>query len=293
MYISGNLLFSEDTVLKTTNQTFVISIAGLDVSSGYQNSFGAQARFSSIASFIQLSPTHVVISDTGAFCLRLLTRTNRKVSDYAGTCRLEGYADGDFQNAKFKSPKYMVRGEGQSKHIIYVVDQTVNAIRTVNTRIRMVATLIQSDSLVEMTGIVVDSESTNTLIVISSKYIKKVATVDTDAASLPAVFESTKLGIGDGDFSEATMHSPERIVALGKGVYLTSGEKLSTRLRVIDLVTETISSICSGHNIFHTTGSISECLVPSPTGMALVRNLVYIGGFAYIYKLSGKPTSPR
>lgn len=286
LYLRNSLLFSEPTAIKSTNGTHVTLIAGRDMTTGYHNGIGPRARFSMITSFLQINSTDIVLADTLAHCLRLLTRTNHRVAQYAGKCQEEGTSDSSFSDAKFQAPKYMVRGEKDSIHKLFVVDETSNAIRVVNTELKTVETLFTSDEITGISGIVLDSESSNTLLILSSTYIKKVSITGTNQSPLPTVFVSSGNGLQDGSFAEASTNSPERILAIGKGVYLTSGEKLSSILRVVDVVTESISSICQGHSFFYTAGSISECLIPSPTGIALIRNYLYVGGFAIIYRLS-------
>lgn len=285
-YTSGNVLFSDLTTIKTTNGKLSSWLAGFDGKHGYANGIGNQARFISINSFVQLTAHQIIIADSLNYCLRSLTRTDKMVSDYAGSCQDQRHVDGELLESRFMNPTSMVKGQGKLSRTIFVVDET--AIRYVDTTTQLVGTLTEAPEFSYATGIVMDTELTMSLLVTAGRFIKRLTVSDSYDVEVFDVYALTRLiGWDDGDFATATFGEPQGVAAVGKGVYLMSGTLSSGRVRVVDTVMRTVSSICTGRLEFR-SGSISMCSIHYPSTQALIGDTVYIGGQTAIYSLAGK-----
>ena len=73
LFFPGNILFSDNFALKTTDGVKALVVVG-DKASGFQNGYGASARFGHIRSFIQLPVIEAVLVDPNNGCLRKVDR---------------------------------------------------------------------------------------------------------------------------------------------------------------------------------------------------------------------------
>ena len=60
LYIPGNILFSDQHAMKTTDGSSTSLIAGSATQPGYVEGVGSQARFYFIPSFLQLSSSQII-----------------------------------------------------------------------------------------------------------------------------------------------------------------------------------------------------------------------------------------
>ena len=97
---------------------------------------------------------------------------------------------------------------------------------------------------------------------------------------------STSRGFQDGPFSEVQFYGPVALSFLNNHTLLVSDHR-NNRLRVLNLITNTSSSICSGEE-GHTDGNFSPCSLKSPLGLLTLEDTVYIGNFLRIRRIEGK-----
>lgn len=282
----GYLLFSDNGAVKLTNGSSTQTIAGQALIPGYRNEIGEEARFTLVMSFVHLNDTHLILADSGNYCLRLLNLLGKAVTDFIGACTKRGREDGVGTLAKFLSPWEIVRGQEDHKDKIFVMDKNLDAIRSVNIQTKEVTTLIKSSELTDMDSIAVTAASADILIAISRNYIREVS-ISAEEKLLPKLFKSDNIGSVDGPFSEATFLDLRDTIPIARDVYLIASDQTLPRLRVVDLSGERVSSICMGQRDFK-PGEIDECQISQTYSLLLVDNMIYIGGTKQIYTLSGE-----
>lgn len=273
LYISGNLLILEARDIKSTNGTHTQSIAS------------KVDGFVSLVSFTQLNNSHVVISDNGAYCLHIIDRISESVRPYVGICNSKGFANGKFSETQFSFLLHLIRGRAKTNHLIFLIDQDLNAVRYVDTNANVVGTAIESEELTGMTELTLDNEIPDTLLIFSSTYIRRVSIFGGNDVPSEIVHNNTNTVDGaDGSFNEASLIEPYAALDIGSGIYLMSQQ--NGRLRVVDTASRKVSSICKRGPI--QTGHISACQIPSSGGLAVKENTIYFGTEGKILQLLGK-----
>ena len=104
--------------------------------------------------------------------------------------------------------------------------------------------------------------------------------------SFTVISGSTSRGFQDGAFSEVRFDEPFALLFLNKHTILVS-DLLNHKLRVLDLISNTSSSICSGYR-GNADGNFSTCLLKSPRGLLTLKDSVYIGTSLRIRRIEGK-----
>lgn len=93
------------------------------------DTIGQNARFKWPNSFLLITRSDVIISDTNNHCLKLLNRTNGITKVLAGQCSSSGYQDGT--EAKFNSP-WAILPDNQNSSQLLLSENDNYAIRTVD-----------------------------------------------------------------------------------------------------------------------------------------------------------------
>lgn len=96
---------------------------------------------------------------------------------------------------------------------------------------------------------------------------------------------SSTLGFEDGMFSSTKFNRPLGIVFLDRDILLVS-DSFNCRLRMLDLSTNTSSSICSGKRGY-SDGNLTTCQLDDPRALMIKNDIVYIGMFRSIKKVTG------
>ena len=143
-FVPGNLLFADGSALKTTDGTTTSLIAGMSRSTGYIEGVSANARFNTILSFIQLSRSHVILTDAENHCLRSVDRTTNQTSTYSGNCTERGDKDG--VDALFTWPFSMIVDLMNSQQLI-ISEFNSRSLKTINTVSKHVSTIYPGHSL--------------------------------------------------------------------------------------------------------------------------------------------------
>ena len=291
----GYVIFNDGGALKSTNGQTMLTIAGTTSAPGYENGQASSAKFEDfISSFLYVNNSHLIVSDSKNYCLRLFNLIDEIVSDFAGRCKTRGFASGPLLNAEFKYPTYMTWGQGKYEYFLYILDQEARSIRYIDLTRDFVFKLVDTtEELRDVTGIVFDTVSDNKLVVKSSYYIRKVY-VDSYGKPMETIYTASwqvrqDHRDRDGILAESYCAGYGDWIAIGKNVYLQTGERTSGRLRVMDLKKGGVSTICLEHGrtnaIDFKGGSIDKCQLPLAHSVALIANDIYVGGSGAIYKL--------
>ena len=295
LYIPGNILFSSDNSLKTTDGTTDVIIAG-SATAGYTNGIGVKATFNSIRKFLQINSTDIIIADDLNFCLRYFVRTSAKVSQFVAQCGKRGRASGEVKLAKFYRLQDIVLGKGRSVNKLFILDPPAVYYMDVNGyRIDVLVNLYGLEPVPYLTGLVLGPDTDGgSLLLLARLEIRNVSIANLNKITLPTQstisFKARTNKSIDGNFSDAAYRYSDRIVSIAKGVYVigytTSYD--DGRIRIIDFVTKFISSICTVSTALFQPGKITQCVMPDSYGLGVVKNALYIGGLNVIYQLPSK-----
>ena len=104
---------------------------------------------------------------------------------------------------------------------------------------------------------------------------------------------SSQSGFEDGALSQIRFHSPREVAFLCPHKLLIA-DSSNHRLRVLDLLTNSSSSICSGVSV-HLDGDLSSCQLSWPWSLLTVNNMSFVGEYQYIRSIQSKYnlTPPR
>ena len=299
LYIPGNILFSSDNSLKTTDGESNSIIAGSETP-GYTNGIGVEARFNFIGKFMQINSTDIIIVDVLNFCFRYFVRSSEVVTPFVGQCTKRGSVAGSIESVKFYRITDALLGKGRSANTLFILEEY--SVLYMNINSYLVITLVYFPAprpFDYLTGLVLDPNTDGgSLLLLANTEIRNVSTPDLKKIrSLTQSTISFKAPTNrsiDGKFSEASYAYCDRIVSITNGVYVISyNSPLDTgRLRIIDFVTQYISSICVVSKSLFLAGKISRCVIPHTSGLAVIKDVLYIGGTNVIYQIPSKYQKP-
>ena len=173
--------------------------------------------------------------------MRLLKRSNGQTSTFAGSCTNQGNADGGFKSAKFERIRDIIYRAGWNS--LFIIDADNRAIRELDLATMTVSTLIQlrPTSYFGLPARLTLDPSEENIYFSGSSMLAKV-NIATKALTLLTPITS-ETGFKDGALSTAKINNPSEIIFLNDDTILIA-DALNQRLRVINLKTSSISSIC-------------------------------------------------
>lgn len=286
LYINGNILFSDNCALKTTDGTTTITIAGHATICDFYNGIGTLARFKEIFGFRQISPTEVVVLDGQHHCLRLLNRITLMTTGYAGSCESGGYSDGTV-SAKFMSPRSVI---DDFKHpgMLIVTDSLNHAIRNVNklsaSNPHPVSTFFRdSSSLTLIRGIAQDI-ITGDMYIVTHNSITKLEYSTKSVSTIAG--EYGLHGRRDCDLTYSTFNDPHDVILIGSDSLLLA-DTYNRKLRQVSLHNNAVTSLCSGVES-SSDGDMQTCALSYPRSLMVLDGSLYVGERARIRKIQGK-----
>ena len=209
--------------------------------------------------------------------MRYLNRNSNQTDQYAGNCTHAGNQNG--VNALLSLPRTLIYDLKNPHHVL--ISEQGGIIKTMNktnrnvshfgTVGRTVLNIIQSletgDFFMTVAHVVgIFSYQTKTFTVISGS--------------------TSSYGFQDGPFSEVQFNHPFAVIFLNNHTLLVS-DYHNDRLRVLDLINNTSSSICSG-DVGHADGNFSTCTLIRPVGLLTITDTVYLGSNQRIRQIEGK-----
>ena len=281
----NNLIFSEAHHLKTVNKkgTMVTWLVGRD--EGYANGIGKNARFRWLTGFLQLNSTHSILVDKYNHCLRWLERANNYVADYVGECENPGNSDGIGSAATLTNPSSLTRDANNDNRVFIAVKSERDAIRILYLDTRKVETLDSSSSKPifqdGVYAIVKDTSNAKAVLMTGNSSIARFQFPD----SVTRISGAAESGFQDGTLENALFNGTSSIVAIRRGVYIVADSE-NHRLRVVDLVSGKVSSICSGIAGYK-PGTVAECNLDRPYALFYLEDTLYVGATERIVKMEG------
>ena len=248
-------------------------------SAGYIEGVGANARFSYIRSFIQLSISHVILTDHENHCLRSVDRTTNETLTYTGNCTNRGNRDG--VNALFYRPASIIADLMNSQQLI-ISESNSRSLKTINTVSKRVSIFYRDiTNRYRLSYVLQDAETGNIYVT----FDHGVGLYDYKSRTFSEITGSSWSGFVDGEFSQLRFYSPRELAFLSSSTLLVADQG-NNRLRVLDLTTNTTSSICSGVQ-GHSDGDLSSCQLNYPCSLLKVADTVYFGEREYIRSIKG------
>ena len=278
-FVPGNLLFADRHALKTTDGTTSSLIAGSAISAGYVEDVGSNARFNGIFSSLQLSSSILVLADHNNYCFRNVDRTTNQTSPYSGNCTNRGDRDG--VDALFYSPSSIIQDVKNNTQLL-ISDLILGSLKKIILADKYVSTLYK-DSSYRLTTLLQDPSTGN--IYVTFNHGLRLYDYESKSFSVIAGHPS-QYGFVDGEISQVRFIYPRELAFLSPGKLLIA-DYGNSRLRVLDLITNTISSICSGVR-GHLDGDLSSCQLWWPWSLLTVNDVIFVGEFGYIRSIQGK-----
>ena len=279
-FVPGNLLFANSNALKTTDGTTSSLIAGASRSDGYTEGVGAAARFDTIVSFVQLSISYVILTDHHNHCLRSVDRRTNQTSTYSGNCTTRGNRDG--VNALFYRPASIIADLMNSQQLI-ISESNSRSLKTINTVSKRVSIFYRDiTNRYRLSYVLQDAETGNIYVT----FDHGVGLYDYKSRTFSEITGSSWSGFVDGEFSQLRFYSPRELAFLSSSTLLVADQG-NNRLRVLDLRTNTSSSICSGAR-GHADGDFASCSLFIPLSLLKVNDTIYIGEGGFIRTMQGK-----
>ena len=258
-YRPGYLLYTDKHALMTYNGTTTHLIAGNSTQWGYREGVGAEARFTSIYGFAQISEKHVVVADVNNHCLRLIDRTTNKTSVFSGQCKSRGYEGG--LPGQFSYPHFVVIDK-RDKNQLFITDFFNNAVRNVTVNSRVAGTFVQSDSLKYITGITQEEESGD-LYVTAYHALYRITYTQT-TVSLISGSPGENYGHKDSTLLKSLFDLPYELIFITPKTLLIA-DRGNNKLRLVHMNSDKVTTL-------NVTNSLN-----SPRSLLLTNDSLYVG----------------
>ena len=276
-FVPDNIFFSDSSALKTTDGTDTYNIAGKATQRGYVEGVGTVARFDIIASFLQLSTDRVLITDYSNHCVRSLDRITNETMTFVGNCTNSGNKDGT--DALLILPlKLIVDIKNPTRLLLAEEDGIIKSVKAANGNVSYFGTIVDHSFIRNM----IQEQDRGDLFV---TFEHGVGLLDYHTRAFSVIAGSGVSGFNDGLFNQTRFSYPS-IKFLNSHTLLVS-DTGNQRLRVLNLITNTSSSICTGE-WGHADGNFSTCTLAWPHGLQILNETLYIGTYQRIRLIKGE-----
>lgn len=262
-YIPGNILYSDMNDLETSNgqvsRTFHLGLR-------------------EAAGFHQVSTTIIIVIDVSDHCIYVVDRIKGGPQQYAGICGHSGYQDGI--TALFNYPLSIMQ-DLKKENLYIITDSQNNALRwlDISRQLPQVSTIVKSDStLIRPQSATQDSRTGDLFVTVPHSVVR----YDYATGKLETIAGSSQTGNNDGSLSSARFSSPFGIALLAYN-QLVLADKKNNRLRLLDLNTNSVSTICPREHSFSDICSLSY-----PQSIMIHGNTMYVVDQHKIWKVNGE-----
>ena len=264
-YRPGYLLYIDYNTLMTSDGTTTHLIAGNSTQWGYREGVGAEARFTSIYGFAQISEKLVVVADVNNHCLRLINRSTNKTSEFSGQCQSEGYEGG--RPGQFSYPHFVVIDK-RDKNQLFITDFFNNAVRNVTVNSRVAGTFVHSDSLTGILGITQEEESGDLYVTVRHAlyritYIQRTVSLISSGSGSPGHKDSTLL--------DSLFNLPYELIFIAPHTLLIA-DAYNGKLRLVHMNSDKVTTL-------NVTNSLRL-----PYSLLLTKNSLYVGQLRKIFQ---------
>lgn len=246
LYLKGNLLYSMNQAILTTNGVYKDLIVGQSKRNPltqipYKEGQGPNAIFTRITSFTQQNNSHVLIADSKHGCVRSVNRLTNSTHLVVGNCKTVYYADEYADGPLAKATFHEIQGLAYKDNIIYVIQAVKAAVRKVDLFNGFVTTIVNETNLRKydsLRSLAIHPKS-NTAYLPTWNGIAKIELVTDVFSYLNKKGEKTTPN--DGSLVASTWSAAREIVLISKNSVLVVA---SGKLQVIDLQWMTVDSWC-------------------------------------------------
>lgn len=268
LYITGNILFMDELQVLTTDGSMTSVVAG--GSEGYIEGIGGEASFRQMRGFTQVNTSHVLVADSGNHCLRFINRITNKTSHYTGKCGTLGYRDGD--DPLFDYPWGLTQHPTDSSKL-YLSDHYNWAIRMIYLNNGICTTILARGGLNRPMSLKFDRKKKN-LVIANTHFIVRMS-IETGEYRVSVGISTGDRGHYDKSATTSYFHWPRDSIFISENVQLIIDHD-NFRLRVLDLISDKIYSICTGAGTTK-DGDITECGLFNPNALLYLDGYLYVG----------------
>ena len=286
--IPGNVMFSDDFNLKTTDGSKVTTVANFDETQH------AHVGTGHIDGFTQISSNKTVMSFAYDHCVRMFDRGTNKKLLYAGKCNEMGQPDGTV-TARLTFPAAIARDIKRPEMLILVEQNGNGSLRHISTTreqngVHHISTLLKpTKNLYYPSAFTQDKNSGDIYITSWQKIYKFVYATKTLVYLIGSDFYEQR----DGLFSVASFKRPRGILFIENGKKLIVAGDFDYRLRILDLRTSNVSSVGSSL-AGHRDGNLFECMFNLPYSLLVIGDALYVGEYGgRIRKIIGEISRPQ
>lgn len=238
---------------------------------GYQEGEITQARYGYITGFYQVPASkQLIIVDYENHCLRWLERKGNNWSrPFIGKCQIAGFSD-DKGAERFSHPYALIQKQNEPE-VVMITDWGNSAVREINIKSVTSRTLIQNSDLNGPRGLAQDSTTGDLFITTDFDVFR----FNLASNTLRPLAGQTKIGFKDGDFISTMFHYTRGIVQLNEW-QLAVSDGFNHRVRVLDMLTNTTHSICSGIKGSTDSDDLSKCTLDDPQSVTVINGTLII-----------------
>ena len=285
LFIKGNILYIDNSALKTTDGVTSVTIAGHATTCYHHFAVGLLARFTELFGFRQISPSEVVAADSGQRCLKFIDRITLQVSRYAGYCGSSGYVTGT-SGARFSHPHTII-SDIKRPGMLLVTDSANDAVRHVNTLSssapHSVSNFYQHTSFLNGPRGITQHHVSGDLYITNSD--NEVWKVTYSSKSITKLAGASSSSFRDCDFGTAYFYNPFEIIFICENKLMLA-DYGNHRLRILNLKTSHTSSVCTGR-ASHINGNMETCTLYYPRSLMVLNDTLYVGEYQRIRKVQG------
>lgn len=245
-YVRGNLLFSMNQALLSTDGTYQDLIVGQpeyypynSPKPIYREGVGRNAVFSDIPAFTQINKTHIIVADSKHGCVRSVNRLTNATQRIAGQCKeinyLSSYKDGSLDTATF----HFISSIVIYNQVIYVSHDIKRAIRKIDLKTGDVTTLANyTDFGAQQLPKTLVVDAMRQTIFIST--LNAIAKIDLRNDNFSYISKGRKWSPNARSVENTTWSGAGPMARLSDDYLLV----ISQRFRIIDLKTMTVDTWC-------------------------------------------------
>lgn len=264
-YGKDHILYSTVSALYTASIGFgdPILIVGDPKRTGYSNGIGKVARFNVIHDFVPLNESTLLIVDKLNNCIRTLLWKSQKVEWFAGalpkSVKGSKELDGDFYTTEFYHPSSIIKMP-ETQDTFYIAETF--KVRILSLRYRTVKTLYNFPLDFYPSKFAVDQNKVLylTLSVVILKYHTKTNKIEWLGDELHG--HEGK----DSTIQKSSFNGLKGILLLDSGRTLLVADESNNRLRVIDLQSMAVTSICTD-SPGSVGSSVDQCTLNQPRAL--------------------------